>query len=206
MNNKNKKSFMLLQDSTHKNNSYVMFVHSSSRQNAKITFPKEMLDEIVADDKELEDHLKDIINPLDFIKMVNIEKYNDLQTQFQEMALSNGLIYLGFSNSCIVMLESVKLLDKINIELEKKNGGKIKKIIVTNNLKEGEIIVAPLTEHYLELYPPNKNTPASFNKFEDHCFQYNVVESVDTEDLGAKKADDESVDAATDASVKDNIE
>lgn len=202
MENKNKKSFMLLQDSTYSDDDYVMFVHSSSRHNGKITFPKEMLDEIVADDKELEDHLKDIINPLDFIKMVNIEKYNDLQTQFQEMALSSGLIYLGFSNSCIVMLESVKLLDKVNNELEKKNGGKIKKIIVTNNLKEGEIIVAPLTEHYLKLYPPNKNSPVGYNKFEDHCFQYNVVEGVDTEDLGAKEADVESVDSAKDASVK----
>lgn len=154
-------------------NEYVLFLSSKFRNNGRISFPESFYTEDMLNEINKLGISKDEINIVDIIKSIDPTKFDALNNQFKNMAEKSGMIYFGFSNSCIVMVDGIILVEKIKEKLIERNTGVLKRIIITDVLKEKEILVAPLNDENLEKYLPNKETPEGFDCFEDHCSEYN---------------------------------
>lgn len=148
-------------------NEYVLFLPSHYRESIRCNdkyFPK-ILKEELSKAGVPEANLN---NQFDAIKFVNNKMYQEFIENSKEVARKSGLLYLGFSNSHLVLVQSIELLEKIKEILNKNFNGVIKRIVITKDLEE--VIVAPLNDENLEKYKPDLRP--NDECFEDHCSEY----------------------------------
>ena len=139
------------------------------------------------------------INPFSMLYKNYPDKHEQLIQKFSEQAISNDILFIGFSNSSAVFITNgKKYLTAANKLLkEYNNTARIHRIILTDKLEEkAPPHICPLINNQRFKYPPNFNTPQKKCNFENHLAIYYPLEpkkfyypSKDTCDVFIKNQD-----------------